>query len=166
MSKRQRQLTELGLLAVLLIMLAGPFVTAARAEAAGEEVKSGYLLPFASAQRGRALFVDKGCVVCHAVNGVGGKAGPALDVDPIRPFIDPFEFAARMWRGAPTMIVLQEMELGYQIEFTGTELAQIAHFLNDEAEQQTFGEADVPARVRGWMVDDIYERGNFDEIAD
>ena len=152
----------LGLLAALVIGLAGPFATAT----AGEQAKAGYFLPFASAQKGRGLFVEKGCVVCHAVNGVGGKAGPALDVDPARPFIDPFEFTARMWRGAATMIVLQEMELGYQIDFTGDELAQIARFLNDETEQQSFGEDEIPARIRDWMVDDIYERGNFDEIAD
>ena len=166
MGKPRRCLIAHGLLAVLLIVLVGPLAITVRADSTSDGGRPGYLLPFASAERGRALFVNKGCVVCHSVNGVGGKAGPALDVDPAQPFIDPFEFAARMWRGAPTMIVLQEMELGYQIDFTGDELAQIAHFLNDESEQQDFGEDEVPDRIRNWMVDDIYERGNFDEIAD
>jgi len=69
------------------------------------------LVPLASAEEGLKLFVGKGCVVCHAVNGVGGKAAPALDAETDSPYFDVFDFAARMWRGAPTMIVLQEMEL-------------------------------------------------------
>jgi len=28
------------------------------------------------AAKGRALFVTKGCVICHSVNGVGGRAAP------------------------------------------------------------------------------------------
>ena len=65
---------------------------------------------------------------CHAVNGVGGKAAPPLDAVRDTRTIDVLEFAARMWRGAPTMIVLQEMELGYQIELTGEEIAHLAAF--------------------------------------
>ncbi|MHA7871017.1 MAG: c-type cytochrome, partial [Hyphococcus sp.] len=65
--------------------------------------------------KGRALFIDKGCVICHAVNGVGGKAAPALDAPVGDGPVDPLEFAARMWRGAPAMIELQSIELGYAI---------------------------------------------------
>ena len=38
----------------------------------------------ADAANGRDLFVSKGCVICHAVNGVSGKAAPALDADVTR----------------------------------------------------------------------------------
>jgi mono/diheme cytochrome c family protein len=31
------------------------------------------------AARGRTLFVSKGCVVCHAINEVGGTSAPPLD---------------------------------------------------------------------------------------
>jgi cytochrome c len=41
------------------------------------------------AAAGRDLFVVKGCVMCHAVNGVGGKAAPALDADTEMDAIDP-----------------------------------------------------------------------------
>lgn len=124
---------------------------------AASETSGGYRLPFASSERGRELFVGKGCVVCHAVNNVGGKAGPPLDADPTQPFADIFDFTARMWRGAPTMIVLQEMELGYQIDFTGEELAHILRFLHDREAQKRFSEDDIPEVIRDWMVDEVYE---------
>ena len=62
------------------------------------------------------------------------------------------------------MIVLQEMELGYQIEFTGQELANIVRFLHDPEEQARFSEDDIPELIRDWMVDDIYEQLNIDEM--
>ena len=37
------------------------------------------ILDDGNATRGQALFASKGCVVCHAIGGEGGSAGPALD---------------------------------------------------------------------------------------
>jgi hypothetical protein len=92
------------------------------------------------------LFVTKGCVVCHAVNDVGGDAirdlggdtAPPLDASrmPIR--MDPFAFFARMWRGAQIMIGLQEQRLGYQIALDGDELADIMAFVYSTEEQAKF----------------------------
>ena len=112
----------------------------------------------------RDLFTGKGCVVCHSINWVGGKAGPALDADPYEPGLDVFDFAARMWRGAPTMIVLQEMELGYQIELTGQELADLARFIHDAEAQRNFQETDVPELIRDWMVDEVYDELDIEEM--
>ena len=114
-------------------------------------------LPLANAEEGLKLFVGKGCVVCHQVNGVGGKAAPALDADSDQAYFDVFDFVARMWRGAPTMIVLQEMEMGYQIELSGEDLAHLAAFASDPAVQSTFGEDDIPEVIRDWMVDEVYQ---------
>ncbi len=127
----------------------------------GQRVR-GFIVPFADSARGRRLFVGKGCVICHAINGVGGKAAPPLDPDPDQRHADIFEFAARMWRGAPTMFVLQEMELGYQIDMTGEELAHIAGFVYDLEEQKRFSQDDVPELIRDWMTDTTYER--LDEL--
>jgi len=112
---------------------------------------SGYHLPFTSSERGRDLFVNKGCVLCHSVNGAGGKVGPRLDANPLQAQIDAFDFAARMWRGAEAMIAFQNMELGFQIELTGEELAHIARFLHDLEAQQTFSEDEIPANIRRLM---------------
>ena len=58
-----------------------------------------------------------------------------------------FDFAARMWKGAPAMIAMQEDELGEQIELTGDELAALIAFAHDPAEQAKFSEADIPANI-------------------
>jgi mono/diheme cytochrome c family protein len=103
-------------------------------------------LPELDAERGRKLFVVKGCVVCHSVNNVGGQAirnlggEPATSLDsskmPLR--MDPFEFFARMWDGAPEMIALQKEGLGYQIKLKSDEMADIMAFLFSETEQARF----------------------------
>lgn len=125
-----------------------------------------YLLTIPEPERGRRLFVSKGCVVCHSLNGVGGEVGPPLDPDPYQSYIDPLEFVAGMWRGATAMIVLQEMELGYQIDLSGNDIAHIAGFLHSWDEVQAFGEEDVPEFVRRWMEEETMERleeGMMDE---
>ena len=39
----------------------------------------GVAMPPIDPARGRKVFVEKGCVACHSVNGVGGDIGPSLD---------------------------------------------------------------------------------------
>ena len=106
-----------------------------------------YLTP-ANSARGKQLFVNKGCVVCHSVNNAGGDAGPALDIDPSSRTIDVFEFAARMWKGAEEMVALQVMEVGFPIELNGQELAHLAYFLHDYDAQKSFSDQDIPPIVR------------------
>ncbi len=113
------------------------------------------ILPAVDSERGRQLFITKGCVYCHAVNGVGGKAAPAMDSDATEPSVNLTDFAARMWRGAPAMIELQEMDLGYQIQLTGDELAHLAAFANDPAEQKKLQEDQVPELMREWYLDEV-----------
>ena len=88
----------------------------------GSQPSVGLLMPMMNPARGRELFASKGCVVCHSVNGVGGEDARPLDASTMDMPMNPFEFAARMWRGAEAMIYLQQEELGEQIEFTGAEL--------------------------------------------
>ena len=145
-------------LAILLLAANGAWSGALRAEEASAPTsRGGYVVPFGDAERGRRLFVAKACVVCHSIDGIGGTAGPALDADPARPGLDIFDFAARMWRGAPLMALLQEMELGYQVEFTGAELADIARFLHDPEAQKDFDKIDIPQTILDWMAHGVYE---------
>lgn len=112
---------------------------------------------------GRALFVEKGCVICHAVNGVGGKAAPALDAQIGAPAIDPLDFAARMWRGAPAMIELQSIELGYTIYLTADEIADLAAFSGDVAEQKALALDQLPETMRNGLLDEqFWEVENWD----
>ena len=53
-------------------------------------------------ERGGALFQSLNCVVCHSVNGVGGKNAPDLGQGRERGF-SPYDMAALMWSHAPAM---------------------------------------------------------------
>jgi cytochrome c len=112
------------------------------------------LVPVVDSARGRRLFVNKGCVLCHSVNGVGGRAATAFDATPGDMLINPFDFMARMWRGAAQMLALQSMELGYQIELSGDELADIIGFVSNAEAQAGFSLDEVPEAMHGWVVDE------------
>lgn len=98
--------------------------------------------------RGRVLFAEKGCVLCHSVNGIGGTDGAAFDASVIDEMPDPLDFVANMWRGAPEMIKLQEEELGSLVEFSGEELGDIIGFLYSVQEQKKFTMSNLPDKVR------------------
>lgn len=137
-------------------------LAAAGAASAAEPIGRSFSLPVPDAERGRRLFVQKACVVCHSVNGVGGTIGPALDASEPAGVFDPIDFAARMWRGAGAMVALQEAELGYQIELSGADIADLAAFAESHTEQEAFTEDEIPEVMRGWTVDDqdrIYLEG-------
>ena len=118
------------------------------------EGEVGLLLPIMNPSHGRMLFASKGCVVCHAINGVGGKDAPALDASTMAGPMNPFDFAAKMWHGAAAMINMQQSELGKQIEFTGAELADIIAFAHDAKEQKKFSKADIPEKIQKLMDKD------------
>lgn len=108
----------------------------------------GLALPPMDAERGRALFADKGCVICHSVNGVGVDIGPSLNASDMPSPMNAFEFAARMWRGAPAMTAMQEAEFGDVIDLSGQELADLIAFAHDEDEQQKLTADQVPEKFR------------------
>jgi cytochrome c len=114
------------------------------------------LLPLMDAQRGRLLFASKGCVLCHSINGAGGKLGPSLDASEERPYIDVLDFAARMWRGAFAMAEFQAIEIGYQIELEGDELGDLAAFIYGIEQQRTFSEDEIPDLIKEWIVEEPY----------
>jgi len=109
------------------------------------------MMPQMDPARGRKLFASKGCVACHAVNGVGGHDATPLDAHTMDGMMSPFDFAAKMWLMAPAMIYAQEEALGEQILFTGDEIADIIAFVHHDEEQHKFSEADIPPKIRGWM---------------
>ncbi len=143
---------------LFLLLLAGP---AALSPAAAQETMSGgdmpmmatgIILPRMDAAAGRQLFAAKGCVLCHAINGIGGEDAPPLDAAHMEPMMNPFDFAAGMWRGSEAMVALQRDELGAPIELTGQELADITAFVHDPVEQARFSMADVPAPIAALMM--------------
>ncbi len=113
----------------------------------------GLALPPMDSARGRDAFMDKGCIVCHQINDIGGRMGPALDARDMPAPMSAFDFAARMWRGAPVMAELQQDLLGEMIELTGQELADIVAFTHDDAEQSKVTDADIPERYLPLLIE-------------
>ncbi len=60
-----------------------------------------YVLP-GDAEEGRVVFVEKSCIECHSVQGVGGRVGPDLAQRGYQWGLT--EFAAAMWNKAPDMM--------------------------------------------------------------
>ena len=112
----------------------------------------GIALPPMNSARGRALFMEKGCIACHSVNGVGGDVGPALDAADMPQPMNAFDFAARMWRGAGAMIAMQEDEqFGGQIELSGQDIADLVAFAHDESEQAEIEADQIPEKYRAMI---------------
>jgi cytochrome c len=120
----------------------------------GFVLENGLAIPAFDAKKGRLLFGSKGCVVCHSVNGIGGEDAPEFSAEIMEHPMNAFEFAAGMWRGAPAMIMMQEEELGEQIELNGEELAAIIAFVHDEEEQKLFSKDDIPEEILEIMEGD------------
>lgn len=111
--------------------------------------------------RGKATFVTEGCVICHSVNGVGGRAAPGLDAREWPMDTGAYDFAARMWAGAPIMSQLQRMEIGYQINLTGQKLADLTAFARDEEMQASFTMEDVPQDLQETILGEIIMEEDF-----
>lgn len=125
-----------------------------RAELMALMQEIGVALPPMDPARGRELFVQEGCVVCHSVNGVGGDLGPPLNSEAMPRPMNAFEFAARMWRGAAAMTALQEQILGDVISLSGQDLADLVAFAHDEHEQAKLDARDIPAEYRKLIAGD------------
>lgn len=114
-------------------------------------VATGLVLPPMDAANGRMLFATTGCVVCHSVNGVGGVDAPMLDAKFMAQPMNTFDFAANMWRGAETMVMMQREKLGYVIQLFGQELADVIAFVHDPEEQSRFSTNDIPDDIQELM---------------
>ncbi len=108
----------------------------------------GLALPPMDSHRGHLLFINKGCILCHKVNDVGGDVGPAMNAHDMPSPMNVFEFAARMWKGAPAMVAMQQEELGEVISLTGQELADLIAFAHDKTMQATVSLDQVPEKWR------------------
>lgn len=117
------------------------------------------VLPLIDADQGRRLFVAKGCFLCHAVNGIGGAAAPSLNAPEDVGQLDLMSFVARMWAGASAMLELQSKELGYEIELSGDEIADLAAFAASLEAQRSFSMEEIPETMRDWIIEKPYWQG-------
>ncbi len=123
------------------------------------------IMPIMDPERGKSVFVNKGCVTCHSVNGIGGDDAPSMNDHTKEKLVNPFAFAAKMWDHAPGMIAAQEDELGDQLIFTGEELADITAFIHDAHAQRDFERKDLTPRIKK-IIAKMAAAGKDDEEKD
>lgn len=104
-----------------LLLLGAAAVAGAVALAAAER-------PAPDPVEGSRLFVNKGCVVCHAVDGEGGKIGP--DLGRISTGRTLLGMAAVMWNHSPLMTERIKETKVARPKLTPEEMANLFAFLN------------------------------------
>lgn len=77
-------------------------------------------------ERGRQLFADKKCVVCHAVGGQGGRVGPELG----RPghHVSLTQFVSRLWNHGPAMAARMKEHAIEIPKLSGQDMADLLAF--------------------------------------
>ena len=96
-----------------------------------------------SAEQGRVLFAEKGCVQCHPATGTG--AGPPLIGRGARR--TQIEFAAALWDKAPAMLAARKPEMGPVPQLSADEMAHLVAYL--DATGYFAGSGGIS---RGWRV--------------
>lgn len=96
-----------------------------------------------SAEQGRLLFGEKGCVQCHPDTGSG--VGPSLVGRGVRR--SPLEFAAALWDKAPAMQAARKPEMGPTPQLSAEEMADLVAYLD-----ATGYFAGAGSLNRGWRV--------------
>ena len=61
-----------------------------------------------------------------------------------------------MWRGAPAMIELQSIELGYTIYLTADEIGDLAAFAADRDTQKKLNLEGLPENIRDGLLDERF----------
>jgi mono/diheme cytochrome c family protein len=85
-----------------------------------------HVLP-GNAEQGRRLVIDKGCLECHSIRGIGGRAAPDLADRAVQGSV--LDFAARMWNKAPAMTAAMQSRAIPVPQLQAGEVADILAFL-------------------------------------
>ena len=95
-----------------------------------------------SAEQGRLLFGERGCVQCHPI---GGGVGPALIARGKRQ--SQIEFAAALWNKAPAMQAARKPEMGPPPQLSPEDMANLVAYLDSTGYFAGSGSI-----TRGWSV--------------
>ena len=98
-----------------------------------------------SAQRGWKVFQAK-CILCHSVNGEGGKVGPELGPDRDLPH-STARFAAILWNHAPAMLARARQASLEMPTLDGEDIKDVQTFLNSIEYFEPAGSAFLGERV-------------------
>jgi mono/diheme cytochrome c family protein len=97
-------------------------------------------------QTGRRLFIERKCIVCHQVGGVGGVVGPNLDF--LKQYGSPIFVATAMWNHGPSMTKVMQAKGIKRPVFTESELLDLIAYLRSVSKAPSEGPVQVfPGRA-------------------
>ncbi len=96
-----------------------------------------YFDPPGDAESGKQVFIEKTCIVCHQVAGVGGVTGPSLDF--LGQYGSPIQIATAMWNHGTAMSDTMRARGLRRPSFTAGELRDLLAYLEAAS-------PDVPTR--------------------
>lgn len=88
-------------------------------------------------ERGRRLFGEKKCSVCHQIRGYGGVAGPSLDF--LGEYGSPIFVAAAMWNHGPNMAEAMAERGIERPTFEGADLVDLIAYLESVGDRPAEG---------------------------
>jgi len=125
-------------IALTLLLAAAPSVAVKAAEA-GSAILPGNPL------EGSQLFTEKGCLRCHAINGVGGVGGPDLGQGILKRSL--LDIAGVMWNHSPGMAHVIEERHAARPVFKAPEMASLLSFLYYIGSLDALGDAAAGERL-------------------
>lgn len=123
-------------ISLLFIALTLLFVSVRQPRALVEAAESGSAILPGNPLDGSQLFAEKGCLRCHAINGVGGVGGPDLGQGILKRSL--LDIAGVMWNHSPGMAHVIEERRVLRPVFKAPEMASLLSFL------YYIGSLDVP----------------------
>jgi len=109
------------------LFLAWALLLGAVPSLAGEAAPSGSAVLPGNPLEGSQLFSQKGCLRCHAINGVGGAGGPDLGQGILKRSL--LDIAGVMWNHSPGMAHVIEARHAARPLFKAPEMASLLSFL-------------------------------------
>jgi mono/diheme cytochrome c family protein len=111
----------------LVIALALLLVCGHEPGAVAEAAEAGSTILPGNPLEGSQLFAEKGCLRCHAINGVGGAGGPDLGQGILKRSL--LDIAGVMWNHSPGMAHVFEERRALRPVFKAPEMASLLSFL-------------------------------------
>ena len=93
------------------------------------------------AEAGRVIFVEKRCIDCHSIQGIGGKVGPDLSERGRDWSLT--EFAAAMWNKAPAMWDVMSARKIFVPKLGAVEMADLLAYLYSVRYFAVVGDAEI-----------------------
>ncbi len=112
---------------------------------------SGHADEAGNPERGRQLFVERGCIRCHALHGQGGKIGP--DLAKITGVDTPMAWTQAMWNHASAMQARMQAAKITWPQFQGHELNDLFSYVLQAGPRRTAGASPAPGDPEnGWRL--------------